>query len=121
MTEIGHEIEERKTLKVEELKIEVETEIHDKGKMLSEIEIPKGWRLLTIQEVIFLFNNYLRKLNMNNTCEFIEQQLNFNRKKNYIARFVADSGGAYLFCDGGASCAGASLGVRFCRDLQEEK
>ncbi len=35
-------IQEGKTIKIPELKIEVETEIHDKGKKLSGINIPKG-------------------------------------------------------------------------------
>ena len=115
----GNEIEDMETIKIRELNIEVETEIHDKNKILSEIEIPKGWRLLTVNEITWLFNSrYKKKLNLEDTWEFIEQPFKFNKKKDYVARFYADSDGAYLGCIGNPDGRDDSLGVRFCRDLK---
>ena len=106
-----------KNIKIKELKIEVETEIHDKGNMLKDIKIPKGWRLLTINEMVILSNNYSKELNLEDTWEFIEQP--FTKNKEYIARFGADSVGAGFYCGGCPADSGASLGVRFCKDLKE--
>jgi len=117
----GSEIQEiQKTIKIPELKIEVETEIHNKDETLQNIEIPKGWRLLKISEIIFLFNNkeYNKALNLKDTWEFIEQPFELNKKNDYVATFGADSGGADLFCVRGPLNARASLGVRFCRDIK---
>ena len=107
-----------KTIKIKELKIEVETKIHDKGEVLKDINIPKGWRLLRAEEIIFLFNNYKEKLNMEDTWEFIEQPFKLNKKNDYVARFYADSDRAYLNCFGFPQDASDSLGVRFCRSLK---
>ena len=88
-----------KTIKIKELKIEVETEIHDKNKCLKDIKIPKGWRLLTMNKITWLHNSkYKKKLNLNDTWEFFEQPFKFNRNNCYVARFVADSVRAYLDC-----------------------
>ena len=108
-----------KTIKIKELKIEVETQIHDKGNKLSDIKIPKGWRLLKAQEVITLHNKYAKELNMLVTWEFIEQPFELNKQKSYVARFVAVSDGAYLYCGRGPEFSGSSLGVRFCKDITE--
>ena len=107
-----------KTLKIKELKIEVETQIHHKGEMFKEIIIPKGWRLLTANEIIFLFNNYAEQLNLEDTWEFIEQPFNLNKQKDYVARFGAVSGRADLICVRYPSDTGSSLGVRFCRSIK---
>lgn len=116
----GSEVPEepKETIKIPELKIEIETKIHDKGKILKDVNIPKGWRLLTVSEVIFLSNNqkYRKLLNMVDTWEFIEQPFDFNRSKQYVAGFNADSDRAGLYCNWNPRYSDPSLGVRFVRD-----
>ena len=109
-----------KTIKIKELNIEVETEIHDKNKILSEIRIPKGWRLLTVNEIIWLHNSkYKKQLNLEDTWEFIKQPFKIN--KDYVARFGAISVWAGLDCDRNSGIRDDSLGVRFCKDIKETK
>lgn len=107
-----------KPIKIPELKIEVETEIHDKGKCLKDIKIPDGWRLLRVEEIIFLYNNYKKELNMKDTWEFFEQP--FKENKEYVARFLADGGRVFLGCYGDPGDLDSSLGVRFCKEIKDE-
>ena len=114
----GHEIE-RETIKIKELNIEVETKIQQKGESFNKIKIPKGWRLLTMEEIKFLHNSkYKKDLNLVDTWEFIEQPFELNKKNDCVARFVAHSDWAGFGCDRGPGFRGSSLGVRFCRDLK---
>ena len=107
-----------KTIKIPELNIEIETEISQKGKSFGKLVIPNGWRLLKVNEIIYLYNNYAEELNMKNTWEFIEQPFKRNRS---VARFLAGSDRAGLGCNNdGPDYAYGSLGVRFCRDLEEK-
>ncbi len=100
---------------IKELNIKVEKEIHHKGKELADIPIPKGFRLLKANEIIFLHNNkkYRKLLNMEDTWEFIEQPFELNKENNYVARFDADSVGAVLDCYGDPRDSYSGLGVRF--------
>ncbi len=112
------EIEDKNTLKIKELNIEVEIEIHDKNKLLSEIKVPKGWRLLTDKEITYLHNSkYKKQLNLNETWEFIKQPFKLNKKEGYVAGFVAGSDWADLNCGWDPGGRDDSLGVRFCKDL----
>ena len=95
--------------------IEYETKTHDFNKTLSEIKIPKGWRLWIAEECIKLFNSHEKELNLTDCWFFIKQPFN---KFNYVARFVADSYWADLYCSGNPSFRDGSLGVRFCRELK---
>jgi hypothetical protein len=117
----GQEIVEKaKTLKIPELKIEVETEIHDKGKCLKDITIPKGWRLLKVDEIFWLRNSkYRDKLNLLYTWEFIEQPDEISKKNGYVAWFSALSDWAVLHCNWSPGYSDSGLGVRFCRDLKK--
>ena len=117
----GSEILDKpKTIQIKKLGIEVEIEIHGKNKTLSEIQIPKGWRLLTSQEVTWLHNSkYKTKLNMEETWEFIEQPFVLNKKNKYVAWFYAYSDGAYLGYNRNPDYRGDSLGVRFCRSVKK--
>ncbi len=110
-----------KTIIIKELNIEVETKIHNKNKTLNEIKIPDGWRLLTVSEIIFLTNKYKKELNLEKTWEFIEQPFKINKEKNYVARFYAYSDVAYLFAIWDSTYSDRALGVRFCRDIGENK
>ena len=118
----GHEIVEvNKTLIIKGLGIEVETKISQKGKKFSELIIPKGWRLLTTNEIIFLHNNYGKQLNLENTWEFIEQPFNSNKEKGLVAWFDAAANKADLSCYWNPLYSFADLGVRFCRNIKESK
>ena len=107
---------------IPELNIEVETEMHDKGKPLEQIKIPEGWRLLRINEIVFLHNNpeYRKRLNIEETWEFIEQPFEYNKVRGYTTRFYVGSGRVDLYCDGSSQGSIPTLGVRFCRDLKNE-
>lgn len=124
-TKCGRELPKtpQKTLKIAKLGIEVETRAHDGGKKLSEIQIPKGWRLLRVNEVIALHNDKkLRKqLGMENTWEFIEQPFEFNKEKGYVARWNAGSGWAGLSCSCDVQDSDPGLRVRFCREVGKRK
>jgi len=111
-----------KTIIVPELNIEVETEMHDKGKPLEQIKIPDGWRLLRINEMVFLHNNpeYRKILNIEETWEFIEQPFEYNKVRGYTTRFYVGAGRVDLYCDGSSQGSIPTLGVRFCRDLKNE-
>lgn len=109
-------------LYIPELNIEVEIEVHDKGKSWDELGLSKREKeLLTIERCKFLANNpqYAKILKMDgsrsNDDFFIQQPFNLNRKNGYVARFVAGSVRADLYCywDPVDSCS--SLGVRFVR------
>ena len=108
-----------KTIAVPELDLEVELEIHDKGKPLDQIKIPDGWRLLTVNEVIFLHNSmeYRKLLNMEETWEFLEQPFVLNRQKGFITKFYVGSGRVDLYCDGSPQGSVPTMGVRFCRNI----
>lgn len=101
--------------------IEYECETHDFGKKLSEIKIPKGWRLWTIEECAKLHNNkkWREKLNLKDCWFFFEQPLKINDEGGYVAWFGADSGWADLDCGRYPSVTDSSLGVRFCRDVKK--
>jgi hypothetical protein len=108
-----------KTIKIPKLKIEVETEIHDNGRWLKDIKIPKGWRLLKVNEIFWLRNSkYRDKLNLLKTWEFIEQPDKISKKNGYVARFIAYSVRAVLSCNRYPDFSNSALGVRFCRELK---
>ena len=115
-----------KTMKVPELGIEVEIEVHDKKKSFNQIKkfIPKGWRLMTVQECIFLANKkeYAKPLKMDGSSLeddfFIEQPFELNRTYKLVARFGADSGGADLNCNWVLDYSYSSLGVRLVRSIK---
>lgn len=96
--------------------IEFETETHHFNKKLSDIKIPKGWRLWKSSECYDLWiNDELRKrFNLNN-CWFYVQQPIEKYKNKYVAWFNAFSFGVDMCCFRDPSVASASLGVRFCR------
>ena len=101
----------KKTIKVKELNIEVEVEETQKGRSFREIKIPKGWRLLTGTEAMFLYENYQDKLKLN---WFFVKPIN-----NYpVVRFGVGGNGADLVCSWNPDISDSGLGVRFCRELK---
>lgn len=110
------------TVIIKELNIEVESTIHSKGEKIQNIKIPDGWRLLKFNEIIFLHNNdeYRKQLNLDNTWEYIEQPLEFNKLKEQAVAFYSSPYGANFYCNRNPNDAIPSLGVRFCRNLREK-
>jgi len=113
-------------LKVPELGIEVEIEVHDKDKSWNELNLnAQEDRLLTAEQCIFLANHekYSKILKMDGSSTkddfFIKQPFNLNKKNNYVARFYAGSYGVYLGCYGSASGSDSGRGVRFVRKISK--
>ena len=117
----NQEIIEQKTIKIKELNIEIEKEIHNKGEILADIKIPKGWRLLKYSEIAFLYENekYRHELSLDSAWEFIEQCNSKEKEKGTVARFYSGSDGAGLYCGGNPGDSDRALGVRFCREIEE--
>lgn len=121
------EIEDSKKIKVPELGIEVEREVHDKGKSWNELGLNnREEELLTVEQCIFLANSkYAKELKMDGSSSqddfFIKQPFNLNKKNKYIARFNANSDRADLDCYWNPADSDSGLGVRFARDLRSKK
>ncbi len=110
-----------KTINIKDLDIEVEQDVHDKDVCFDNITIPNKWRLLNVNEVVWLANSkYAKKLKMFSGDDdfYFEQPFKLNKKNNYIARFGTGSDGANLDCGGDPQGSYSVLGVRFCRDLK---
>lgn len=99
--------------------VEYETETHDFNKTLSEIKIPKGWRLWKASDFEKFTKEDFEILNLKDSWFFIKQPFKFNKKKDYVAWFVAGSVGAVLSCVGVPADRDAGLGVRFCREVKK--
>ena len=90
-----------------------------KGSELSDIKIPVGWRLWTVEECINLFNNHKKEANLKECWFFIKQPFKFNENEGYGAWFGMDSDRAILFCNLVAQVTNPELGVRFCREVKK--
>lgn len=116
----GAEITEKQEwLKIPELGLEIETKLHDKGKVLKDIKIPRGCRLAKTYEMmhIFHFKKYADKLIKANGGEFWSYAENVEwLKKKYVVVFWAVSDWACLYCDWSPSISSSSLGVVFVRE-----
>jgi hypothetical protein len=110
------EIDKMKTVIINN--VEYELKQHDNDKKLSEIIIPKGWRLLLPSEAMMLYERGL----IDSTFWFYVKQTNkAEAEQGNVARFGAGSGRAYLDCGRNPSNANAALGVLLCRDLGGKK
>ena len=115
-------------IKIPELKIEVQSKTHHKGKSYDELKEEFGEEyleknLLTYNELKELRNlehDEKYDLGLKKTYEFVKQEDLFMKDKGYVARFCADSYYADLGCGGGSSVSGSDLGVRFVRRTKEE-
>jgi hypothetical protein len=109
--------------KVKELGIKI-TKVIFKGKSYNEIQtlIPKGWRMLNLQEGQFIVNsedlsrwtNFMSK----NDDFFIKQPFKLNEQKGYVARFLAGSDWVGLFYVADPTNSDSDLGVILCRELK---
>ena len=108
---------------IKELKIEVQTKIHHKGKSYDDLVEEFGEEylekhLLTysqLQELRNLEYKKKYKLGLIDTWEFVKQEDLISKKNGYVARFFADSVFAYLDCVRYSSNTYSNLGVRFVR------
>lgn len=114
-------IEEPKTLKIPELKIEVETELR---KPMTYIEAEKlcinKKRMLTIAEASYIFDNGLIK-DFGKEREWIQHYSKRMRKAGFGCALDSDWDGGRLGLDGGygdGSAGGSASGVRLVRDLK---
>lgn len=110
----GYIIQEPKVKTIIINNVEYELKQHDNGKMLSEIKIPKGKRLLLPSEAMML---YERGWIDSSFWFFVEQTNKEEEKKGNVARFYAVVGGADLDCSGNPSNWSVNLGVIFAKDL----
>lgn len=110
-------------IKIPELKIEIQTKIHHKGKSYSELKEEFGEEYLEkhlptydqLQKLRNLEYNGKYKLGLIDTWEFVKQQDEISKKNGYVARFYANSGCANLNCGRSSSFSNSYLGVRFVR------
>lgn len=107
---------------IKELGIEIQTKIHHKNKSYDDLvkEFGKEYleeHLPTYAQLQFLRNSekYKEILGLIDSWEFVKQEDDISRNNKYVARFLAYSDGAVLFCNGIPFSSDASLGVRFVR------
>jgi hypothetical protein len=108
---------------VEELKLYVEKDVHDKGKSWNDLKEKYGKNfekmLLTRQqvEVLDAIPNYRRifKMRTLNNDFFIQQYNEDNKKRGYVADFYAGAVGSGFYSGGSPADADSCRGVRFCR------
>lgn len=114
---------------IPELKIEVQTKIHHKGKSYDQLVEEFGEEFLEknlpthkqLQDLRNLENKGKYKLGLIDTWEFVKQEDDISKKNGYVARFDADSDGADLGCGRNSSYSGSYLGVRFVRKPKRGK
>lgn len=114
-------------LDIPELGISVEIEVHDKNKSWNKLGLKdREKELLTYDQCVYLANHkqYSKVLKMDGSSSkddfFIQQPFNLNRKNGRVARFVAGSGFAGLYCVGNSVVSDSTLGVRFARPLKKK-
>ena len=121
-------MEENKSdfIKIEELNIEIQKNIHHKNKSYDNLveEFGKGFleaNLPTYSELQFLRNSkkYCKKLGLLDTWEFVKQEDEISKKNGYVARFYSYSGYCYLGCYGDSDGSYSDLGVRFVRRIKK--
>ena len=116
----------KETIKIKELGLEIEKELHREVEIIKDIKIPKGWRLLTLSEFLEIWNNHRSEFNFGGDKfdEIIKQPLK-DKIKDYpfynvwLLRF--DNWSELNGCNRNLYCDNWSRGVRFCRDLKKQK
>ena len=116
-------------IKIPELKIEIQSKIHHKGKSYDELKEEFGEEYLEkhlptynqLQTLRNLEHKGKYKLGLIDTWEFVKQEDLISKKNGYVAGFSAGSGYAGLVCDGDSDGSGSDLGVRFVRRTKEKK
>lgn len=112
-----------KTLKIKELGIEVETKLR-KAVKFKDIKVPKGWRLLTFQDCCFIYDNLYEEIPIGKEIEWIEHYSKRMKERGYASALDSDWDDGRLDVGGDGYddvSGGYAFGVRFCRDLKENK
>jgi len=125
---IAKEVDKTEWIKVPELGIEIQKNIHHEDKSYNKIvsEFGKEYvegSLPTYSQLQFLRNSEIYKeiLGLIDTWELIKQEDIISKNNGYVARFCADSDGVSVFTNGDASYSTSYLGVRFVRKLRSKK
>jgi hypothetical protein len=107
---------------------EVTKEVLHKGKSYDKLKAEFGEdylneNLLTLKQIgeICEHPKLLKELKMDSSSTkddfFFKQPFPQNLERGYVARFYADSDGAYLYCWASSDYSDSSLGVRFARKI----
>ena len=121
--QLNKETNKSEWIKIPELKIEVQTQIHHKGQTFAECEkdLEKDELIPTYEQIQWLRNSkYKDQLNLDDTREFVQNPDNISKENGYVARFYAGSDYAYLGCYEGSSYSGSYLGVRFVQKISKD-
>ena len=122
--QLKKESEKNDWIKIPELKIEIQTKIHHKNKTYAECEkyLSAGETIPTYEQIQWLRNSkYKDQLNLDDSCEFVQNPDNISKENSYVARFYAVSDYANLNCYGSSSSSSSGLGVRFVRRTEGGK
>ena len=121
-------MEENKSnfIKIEELDIEIQKDIHHKNKSYDDLvkEFGKDFleeNLPTYSQLQFLRNSkkYCKKLGLLDTWEFVKQEDEISKKNGYVARFFVDSDYCGLGCVRGSRDSYSDLGGRVVRKVKK--
>ena len=124
--QLKREQDKSEWVKISELKIEIQSKIHHKGKSYDELKEEFGEEYLEehlptydqLQTLKNLEHEGKYNIGLKDTWEFVKQEDLFMKEKGRVARFYADSGYAYLYCYENPSLSNSYLGVRFVRALK---
>ena len=100
---------------------EYEKETTQFNTKFKDIKTPKGWVLWDYEDCIKLHNdkNLRKELNLEDCWFFIEQPFSLNKEEKLVARLVAYSDWADLYCDGSPDDRCVSLGVFLVRRIEK--
>ena len=121
--ELVNESNKSDWVKIPDTDYEVTKDVIHKGKSYNEImELKKPEEELLTLKIIGIICEYpklikILKMDSSSTKNdfFFKQPFPQNEKRDYVARFYANSGCAYLGCIEGSSDSNSGLGVRFVR------
>lgn len=105
------------TFVIKELNIECESKISEESYRFKDVKIPNGWRLLRVEEAIWLANN--KPEIFEKDIIWIEQPLDKNKGK-YSAWFDCESDDFVVVGECNLNSNDAPSRVLLCRDLKEE-
>ncbi len=121
------EINNEEWIKIPELRIEVQKNVHDKNKSWDELNLSeREGELLTYDQCVKIANipKYAKILKMDGSSSnddfFIKQPFDLNRKNGRVARFNADSDCCDLVCVRSSGGSDSVLGVRFCKKISKK-
>ncbi len=121
--QLSKEKDKSEWLYIPELKIEVQTKIHHKGKSYNDLVEEFGEEYLEkhlptyaqLQELRNLEHKGKYELGLIDSWEFVKQEDLISKKKGYVSGFGAGSDYVGLDSGGGSSVSYSDLGVRFIR------